>query len=153
VLLLDAMAAHVYETLQNTPLAPVSSGWPSTNLVDDMPSIRSLSGFALSALGAAQSVLGLQSPVTRQVGYDIAASTTCGNTQLSCHNTSVVEDLCCFNAPGGSLLQTQFWDTKPVTGPVDSWTIHGLWVSSPPFDQSIITSTNCTPARQLRWHL
>ncbi|KAH8914203.1 ribonuclease T2 [Atractiella rhizophila] len=25
------------------------------------------------------------------------------------------------------LLQTQFWDTDPVTGPDDSWTIHGLW--------------------------
>jgi ribonuclease T2 len=25
------------------------------------------------------------------------------------------------------LLQTQFWDTSPSDGPVDSWTIHGLW--------------------------
>jgi hypothetical protein len=33
----------------------------------------------------------------------------------------------CFNSPGGALLQTQFWDTAPVTGPVDSWTVHGLW--------------------------
>ena len=24
-------------------------------------------------------------------------------------------------------LQTQFWDADPSTGPVDSWTIHGLW--------------------------
>lgn len=47
--------------------------------------------------------------------------------ELSCHNTSVVTDTCCFNAPGGQLLQTQFWDTDPATGPVDSWTIHGLW--------------------------
>ena len=148
MLVLATMAARVYETLQNTPLAPVSSaGWSSSNLVDDMPSVRSLSAFALSALGAAQSVLGLQSPVTRQVGFDIAASATCGNGQLSCHNTSVVEDLCCFNAPGGSLLQTQFWDTNPVTGPVDSWTIHGLWVCSPPFYQSIITFTDCKLAR------
>jgi len=56
---------------------------------------------------------------------------TCLNPQLSCHNTTVVEDLCCFNAPGGQLLQTQFWDTAPVTGPVDSWTIHGLWCVFP----------------------
>ncbi|KAJ8084526.1 hypothetical protein PM082_003298 [Marasmius tenuissimus] len=27
----------------------------------------------------------------------------------------------------GLLLQTQFWDTNPPTGPSDSWTIHGLW--------------------------
>jgi hypothetical protein len=33
----------------------------------------------------------------------------------------------CFNYPGGQLLQTQFWDTAPATGPVDSWTVHGLW--------------------------
>lgn len=60
------------------------------------------------------------------------ASATCSTTgQQSCHNTTVQSNLCCFNAPGGALLQTQFWDTDPVTGPDDSWTIHGLWVSWP----------------------
>jgi hypothetical protein len=38
---------------------------------------------------------------------------TCSNPQLSCQNTTSVSDLCCFNAPGGQLLQTQFWDTNP----------------------------------------
>ncbi|KAI7330547.1 ribonuclease T2 [Hortaea werneckii] len=90
-----------------------------------MPSVRSLSGFAVSALGNAQSVLGLNSPFARQTSS--SASATCPDPQLSCHNTSVVENLCCFNSPGGSLLQTQFWDTDPVVGPSDSWTIHGLW--------------------------
>ena len=52
---------------------------------------------------------------------------TCSNPQLSCHNTAAVQDTCCFNSPGGELLQTQFWDTNPPTGPVNSWTIHGLW--------------------------
>lgn len=52
---------------------------------------------------------------------------TCSNPQLSCQNTTAVSDLCCFNAPGGQLLQTQFWDTSPSTGPSNSWTIHGLW--------------------------
>jgi hypothetical protein len=28
-------------------------------------------------------------------------------------------------------LQTQFWDTDPVTGPSNSWTIHGLWYVVP----------------------
>lgn len=51
----------------------------------------------------------------------------CSNPGLSCHNTAPVQDTCCFNYPGGQLLQTQFWDTNPPTGPVDSWTIHGLW--------------------------
>ncbi|KZT30799.1 RNase Gf29 [Neolentinus lepideus HHB14362 ss-1] len=45
----------------------------------------------------------------------------------SCHNSTVQSDLCCFESPGGLLLQTQFWDTDPSTGPSDSWTIHGLW--------------------------
>jgi ribonuclease T2 len=52
---------------------------------------------------------------------------TCSNPQTSCKNTTAVADTCCFNAPGGQLLQTQFWDTNPSTGPSNSWTIHGLW--------------------------
>jgi ribonuclease T2 len=52
---------------------------------------------------------------------------TCTSPQTSCRNTTAVTDLCCFNAPGGQLLQTQFWDTSPSTGPSNSWTIHGLW--------------------------
>ena len=51
----------------------------------------------------------------------------CSNPQLSCQTTTAVQDTCCFNAPGGQLLQTQFWDTNPPTGPIDSWTVHGLW--------------------------
>jgi len=119
----------VHQTLQKAPGALFPSAW-SGLFTNNMPSVRSLPTFALSALGAAQSVLGLKNAVTRQASYDIGASATCTNPQLSCHNTSVVDNLCCFNAPGGSLLQTQFWDTNPVTGPADSWTIHGLWVSS-----------------------
>lgn len=57
---------------------------------------------------------------------------------LSCHSSSV-EASCCFITPGGQLLQTQFWDTSPPIGPIDSWTLHGLWylplpcTVSPPF--------------------
>ncbi|RFU34240.1 hypothetical protein B7463_g2081, partial [Scytalidium lignicola] len=59
--------------------------------------------------------------------YVLPGPKTCLNPQLSCQNVTQVQDLCCFNAPGGQLLQTQFWDTDPSTGPSDSWTIHGLW--------------------------
>ncbi len=60
-------------------------------------------------------------------GYASAASVSCsGDGPLSCHNSTAV-DTCCFNYPGGQLLQTQFWDTDPATGPSDSWTLHGLW--------------------------
>ncbi|KAJ7897195.1 ribonuclease T2 [Mycena olivaceomarginata] len=55
-------------------------------------------------------------------------SSGCSSTgTASCTNSSSVSDLCCFQAPGGLLLQTQFWDTSPSTGPSNSWTIHGLW--------------------------
>ncbi|PQK11919.1 hypothetical protein BB8028_0003g05390 [Beauveria bassiana] len=57
----------------------------------------------------------------------MAAGSSCpSNSPLSCHNTTAVVDTCCF-IPTGQLLQTQFWDTSPPTGPSDSWTIHGLW--------------------------
>lgn len=88
-------------------------------LLDKMPSVKSLSRFALSAFSAAQSVLGQ--------GGDLDNWASCSSPQLSCHNSSAVQNLCCFNSPGGALLLTQFWDTSPVTGPDDSWTIHGLW--------------------------
>jgi ribonuclease T2 len=52
---------------------------------------------------------------------------SCSNPALSCHNTTIQSNTCCFNSPGGQLLQTQFWDTNPTTGPWNSWTIHGLW--------------------------
>lgn len=64
--------------------------------IDSMPSVRSLSGFALSALGAAQNVLGygMTSPVVRQDSF--AASASCStNGQLSCQNSSAVADLWC----------------------------------------------------------
>lgn len=104
-----------------------------------MPSIQNS---LYSALGAAQVALGLMtSPVYRL--DNSSGSATCNNPQLSCHNTTVVEDLCCFNAPGGSLLQTQFWDTDPVTGPEESFTLHGLW----PDNCDGTYDANCDDAR------
>ncbi|KAJ7823696.1 ribonuclease [Mycena olivaceomarginata] len=58
---------------------------------------------------------------------------------VSCSNTSSVSDLCCFESPGGLLLQTQFWDTSPPTGPNDSWTIHGICDTT--------FTENCDPSR------
>ncbi|KAL9105013.1 MAG: hypothetical protein Q9163_000110 [Psora crenata] len=68
---------------------------------------------------------------------------TCTNPQISCQNTTAVADTCCFNAPGGQLLQTQFWDYSPATGPPDSWTVHGLW----PDHCDGTYDANCDPAR------
>lgn len=52
---------------------------------------------------------------------------TCSSPVLSCHNTTIQSNTCCFNSPGGQFTQTQFWDASPATGPSNSWTIHGLW--------------------------
>ncbi|KAH7312970.1 ribonuclease-like protein T2 [Rhexocercosporidium sp. MPI-PUGE-AT-0058] len=68
----------------------------------------------------------------------------CLNPQMSCQNTTAVEDLCCFNAPGGQLLLTQFWDTAPSTGPNNSWTLHGLW----PDKCDGTYEANCDPSRE-----
>ncbi|KAJ6490790.1 RNase Gf29 [Mycena vitilis] len=68
----------------------------------------------------------------------------CSSTgPVSCGNTSSVADLCCFESPGGLLMQTQFWDTSPPTGPNDSWTIHGLW----PDNCDTTFTENCDPSR------
>ncbi|KAF8760135.1 Ribonuclease T2 family [Rhizoctonia solani] len=70
----------------------------------------------------------------------------CGKSaSISCRNTTVQEDLCCFNAPGGQFLLTQFWDFSPAVGPKDSWTIHGLWPDH--CDGSY--DANCAPEREL----
>ena len=75
---------------------------------------KTLSSLLPAALIASNTVLG-------------GTPATCSNPQLSCQNTTAVADTCCFNAPGGQLLLTQFWDTDPPTGPKHSWTVHGLW--------------------------
>lgn len=99
-----------------------------------MPSIRTLGKLAM---GGAQVLLG-------HGGRTMGTFTqSCPMPQLSCHNTTVVENLCCFNAPGGQLLQTQFWDTAPATGPDNSWTLHGLWPDR--CDGSY--EANCDPTR------
>jgi ribonuclease T2 len=98
----------------------------------NMPSLRTLSKLAF---GGAQVLLGGQ-------GVRGTFTQQCDAPQLSCHNTTVVENLCCFNAPGGQILQTQFWDTNPPTGPDDSWTLHGLWyVWAIPFHYRLCTDS------------
>ena len=57
----------------------------------------------------------------------LAGAPTCpANSPLSCSNTTNTPGTCCFES-GGQVLQTQFWDSNPASGPADSWAIHGLW--------------------------
>ena len=76
------------------------------------------------ALGIAQLALLYTSSI--EAGH----SDYCLDFPISCTNTTAVPNLCCFNYPGGELLQTQFWDTDPATGPANHWTVHGLWYVS-----------------------
>ena len=103
-----------------------------------MPSLRSLSKYALGSLGASQSVF-----AANMNSMSLNALSSCPSPELSCHNTTAQENLCCFNSPGGALLQTQFWDTNPPTGPDDSWTLHGLW----PDNCDGTYEANCDPRR------
>ncbi|RPD65087.1 ribonuclease T2 [Lentinus tigrinus ALCF2SS1-7] len=84
---------------------------------------------ALGALaGSAIATPSLTSPVDAMNLFSKRISSGCSTSgSASCHNTTKQTDLCCFESPGGLLLQTQFWDTDPSTGPSNSWTIHGLW--------------------------
>ncbi|KAI9669519.1 MAG: ribonuclease T2-like [Trizodia sp. TS-e1964] len=87
-------------------------------MYSSVPSLRSLVKFAL---GTTQVALGFG-------GVAIGgAPASCPNPELSCHSSGSNSNTCCLNAPGGQILQTQFWDTNPPTGPSNSWTIHGLW--------------------------
>ncbi|KAF8496987.1 ribonuclease T2-like protein [Hysterangium stoloniferum] len=73
------------------------------------------------------------------------ASSGCStNGVISCHNTTVISNLCCFESPGGLLLQTQFWDTSgPGTALPTTWTVHGLW----PDSCDTTFTENCDPSR------
>ncbi|KAG9023156.1 ribonuclease T2-like, partial [Tulasnella sp. UAMH 9824] len=75
------------------------------------------------------------------------AGDVCPADALSCQAGFSDVDSCCVETPGGLILQTQFWNFKPAKGPVDSWTIHGLWPNEcdNTFDQTIA----CDPSREL----
>ncbi|KAG8705926.1 ribonuclease T2-like [Ceratobasidium sp. 394] len=84
--------------------------------------------FATSAALLGFSVITAASPLVGLDTHSLFSRTSCStSSQTSCQNTTVQNNLCCFEAPGGQLLHTQLWDFDPSTGPSDSWTIHGLW--------------------------
>lgn len=70
--------------------------------------------FSLAVAGAAQLPLKLDSSCPLDLPY-------------SCTNTTPIADACCFENPGGLLLQTQFWDYFPAIGDDNLFTVHGLW--------------------------
>ncbi|KAJ6531080.1 ribonuclease T2 [Mycena capillaripes] len=101
-----------------------------------------LAVLAGSSTGSFLSAFGETSLNERALMPNIASGCSTTGT-ASCGNTSSVSNLCCFESPGGLLLQTQFWDTSPSTGPSNSWTIHGLW----PDNCDTTFTENCDPSR------
>ena len=72
----------------------------SSQLSDNMPSFLSSFG-SLSRLALTYSQVALLSQGTAVEGGSPAV---CTNPQQSCKNTTIVSDLCCFNAPGTSYM-------------------------------------------------
>lgn len=102
--------------------------------------ISEITNRPLTMWGSSQQVLGIPGPqkLLKTLGSlwlsqttadkaSLGASSTCSLSEVSCQSKYHGQDTCCYNYPGGHILQTQFWDVDPSVGPNDSWTIHGLW--------------------------
>src|SRR6266536_331853 len=94
-----------------------------------MPSLHSLTTFASSLLSQLPLINLPDQPASSTTPYrPYCNAPSCpSDSPLSCHNSTIAPDSCCFIYPGGQLLPTQFWDTNPTVGPDDRWTLHGLW--------------------------
>ncbi|CED84785.1 Ribonuclease, T2 family [Phaffia rhodozyma] len=81
---------------------------------------------------------------SRATGLTVCSNNSGATYPVSC-SVGTPSNTCCTESPGGHIVQTQFWDTAPATGPTTSWTVHGLWPDKcdGTFEQS------CDPARQL----
>ncbi|CAD0014755.1 unnamed protein product [Aureobasidium pullulans] len=61
------------------------------------------------------------------LGLAAAVAKSCpASSPISCQTTGTIQNTCCTEVQG-QVLQVQFWDSSPATGPANSWTIHGLW--------------------------
>lgn len=78
--------------------------------------VEACAGDVASRVSSACSCIASSTTSTAPTSTATVGPKSCLNAQLSCHNTTAVADTCCFNAPGGELLVTSFWDTDPSTG-------------------------------------
>ncbi|KAK9378220.1 ribonuclease T2-like protein [Kockiozyma suomiensis] len=101
-----------------------------SSVKDEAPSfLRSTLG---SLVGKAFSGSHSHPVVHRKMNTRVSTAHSCpADKDFSCHLPTLLPDdpvdTCCVNAPGGQLLLAQFWDFAPAVGPVDKWTLHGLW--------------------------
>ncbi|KAG2076934.1 ribonuclease T2 [Suillus decipiens] len=80
--------------------------------------------------------------------FQSSSGSGCGTSgPISCSNTNTpAADTCCYESPGGLIMQTQLWDTDVAGSPENSWTIHGLWPDN--CDGTYIE--NCDPSRDYK---
>ncbi|KAI9707638.1 MAG: ribonuclease T2-like [Candelina mexicana] len=129
--------------IQNGTWSPSFNTYFPSYILESLQPSNVMSSLSFSIRTVYKVILG-----TAQIALhtNIAAAGTpasCPNPGLSCSTAPAGVDTCCFNTPGGQLLQTQFWDTNPPTGPSNSWTVHGLW----PDHCDGTYDANCDPAR------
>ncbi|WZH43330.1 ribonuclease T2-like protein [Fusarium acuminatum] len=91
---------------------------------------------------ASLQILSLITAATSVVALAGTPNVYAGGRRSSCYDDTAADNTCCYLSPA-RLLQTQVWDTRPVTGPLDSWTIHGLW----PIHNDGSLPTNCDTNR------
>ncbi|CZT43533.1 related to ribonucleases [Rhynchosporium secalis] len=155
-------------TATSNSVSVSTSAWSSVVETSTSSSVLSTSTSLVSSSSTSTSVsASVSSTSSAPTAPATGTPKVCMNPQLSCQNTTAVDDLCCFNAPGGQLLLTQFWDTapstgkfpllkillleppkmimaNPITGPNNSWTLHGLW----PDKCDGTYEANCDPSRE-----
>lgn len=95
----------------------------------------------------------LSATIASLVASSHAISSGCGTDGPTSCSSDAASTLVSFTLDGknatcctetdGLILQTQFWDYSPATGPDDSWTIHGLW----PDECNGGYKENCDPSR------
>ncbi|KFZ02838.1 hypothetical protein V502_11467 [Pseudogymnoascus sp. VKM F-4520 (FW-2644)] len=137
---LTSTIGGVTSTSSSSFLTSTIGGVTSTSISIDLPTESAPS----TVVNTPSTISSTSQAPTSSASTFPPAPMSCSNPQLSCHNTTAQADLCCFNAPGGQLLLTQFWDTDPSTGPADAWTIHGLW----PDRCDGTYDANCDPSRE-----
>ena len=94
----------------------------SARFLSGIPGPQKILKTLTGGLGLSSSRIGSSNHAT-----DAVTHRNCPSTDVSCQTRYSGQNTCCFNYPGGQMLQTQFWDADPAMGPDDSWTIHGLW--------------------------
>ncbi|KAI0630578.1 ribonuclease T2 [Trametes polyzona] len=107
-----------------------------------IPVVSVLVGYAFGAVDYSPQIVQSLGALT---GPDLVSSCS-DDGPASCQNVTPIANLCCFEAPGGLLMQTQFWDASPASGPSDSWTIHGLW----PNNCDGTFAQDCDPSRDYK---